>query len=239
MRSDDPAAVREQYASETGLAARASIYGGDGFDARDIVLDELRQLRPARILEVGCGWGELAERMAVELGCAVVAIDQSERMVELATERGVDAQVADVQALPFEDAEFDVVVAAWMLYHVADLDRALAECERALRPGGTLIAVTNAASDFSELWELVGRETSARLLTFRAENGEAALLRHFERVERREVEADVTFADADAIRRYVGSSIMGRRFVENVPELTGPFVARKRVAVFVATKRRG
>lgn len=235
MRSDDPAAVREQYATEHGLAARASIYGG-GFDARDVVMEELAGARPARLLEVGCGSGELAERMSRELRCDVIAIDQSERMVELALRRGVDARVGDVQRLPFVDAEFDAVVAAWMLYHVPDLDRGLAECARVLRPGGTFVAVTNAAADFAALWELVGRDTSERLLTFRSENGEEALSRHFARIERRDLAGDVTFDDADAVRRYVGSSIMGARYVDNIPELREPFVARKLVTVFVATK---
>ena len=44
-------------------------------------------------------------------------------MVELARARGVDARVGDVQELPFADGAFDCVVAAWMLYHVPDLDR--------------------------------------------------------------------------------------------------------------------
>ena len=68
MRADDPAYVREQYATEAGLAARASIYGTGGVDARDIVLRELERVQPERLLEVGCGWGELAERMADERG---------------------------------------------------------------------------------------------------------------------------------------------------------------------------
>jgi 2-polyprenyl-3-methyl-5-hydroxy-6-metoxy-1,4-benzoquinol methylase len=238
VRSDDPAAVREQYAREVGLAARASIYGGDGVDARDTVMDVLRPLGPRRLLEVGCGWGELADRMAAELDCAVVAIDQSRRMVELARERGVDAHVGDIEALEFGDAEFDAVVAAWMLYHVADLDRGLRECARVLRPGGALVAVTNAAADFAELWDLVGRDTSARLLTFRAENGETILRRHFDEVVRHDLASELTFADADAIRRYVGSSIAGREYVGNIPELDEPFVARKLVTVFVASKRR-
>jgi SAM-dependent methyltransferase len=234
VRSDDPAAVREQYATEEGLAARASIYGGAGVDARDVVLDVVRTLRPPDLLEVGCGWGELAARMAVELECRVVAIDQSPRMVELARQRGVDARVGDVQELDFPQGAFDAVVAAWMLYHVPDLHRALRECVRVLRPGGVLVAVTNAAADFAALWALVGRDPSARLLTFRSENGEEALRRHFAQVERRDLESAVTFPDADAIRRYVGSSIAGRQYVDNVPELDEPFVARKLVTAFVA-----
>jgi SAM-dependent methyltransferase len=236
VKADDPVFVREQYATEAGLRARASIYGGDGIDARDVVLEELERVQPARLLEVGCGWGELAERMARELGCAVVAIDQSERMVELARERGVDARVGDVQNLDFADAEYDVVVAAWMLYHVSDLDRALSECARVLRPGGTFVAVTNSADDLAELWELVGRDLSARRHTFRSENGEAALRSHFAKVVRRDVTVDVRFEDGEAVLRYVGSSALGAGFADNVPKLEEPLVARKLVSIFVTTK---
>jgi 2-polyprenyl-3-methyl-5-hydroxy-6-metoxy-1,4-benzoquinol methylase len=234
---NDPAYVSEQYASEEGLAARASIYGGgDGVDARDVVLEELRRARPVRLLEVGCGWGELSERMARELEASVVAIDQSPRMVELACSRGVDARVGDVQRLPFRDGEYDAVVAAWMLYHVPDLGAALAECARVLRAGGVLVAVTNSARDFEELWDFVGRDLSDRFLTFRSENGARALRRHFGLVVRRDVISDVTFETADAVRRYVASSSLGHAYLENVRELDEPLVARKAVAVFVATK---
>jgi 2-polyprenyl-3-methyl-5-hydroxy-6-metoxy-1,4-benzoquinol methylase len=233
---NDPTYVSEQYASEKGLAARASIYGGGGEDARDVVLEELLRTRPVRLLEVGCGWGELAERMAREIDASVVAIDQSPRMVELACSRGVDARVGDVQRLPFSDGEYDAVVAARMLYHVPDLDGALAECARVLRPGGVLVAVTNSARDFEELWDFVGRELSDRYLTFRSENGARALARHFGPVVRRDVIADVTFENAEAVRRYVGSSSLCHAYLNNVRELDEPLVARKAVTVFVATK---
>ena len=55
------------------------------------------------MLEVGGGPGELAARMRRELGCDVVMVDVSSRMVELARARGVDAQVGDVQELPFDE----------------------------------------------------------------------------------------------------------------------------------------
>ena len=73
----------------------------------------------------------------------VGAADGSERLVELTGARGVDARVADAEDLPFADASYDLVAAMWMLYHVPDLDRALAEVRRVLRPGGHLLAVTN------------------------------------------------------------------------------------------------
>ena len=46
--------------------------------------------------------------------------------------RGVHAVIGDVQELPFPDADFDCAVAAWMLYHVPDLDRGIAELARVL-----------------------------------------------------------------------------------------------------------
>lgn len=237
MRADDPALVAAEYATEHGLAARSSIYGHADRDARDVVLDELRALTPSRVLEVGCGWGALAARIEQEVDCTVVALDLSPRMVELARERGVDAHVADLQEIPFADGGFDAVVAAWMLYHVPDLGRGLSEIARVLRPGGVLVAVTNGSRDLHEVWDLVGRDLEPRGLTFRTENGEHHLRRHFESVRRIDVVGTVRFPDADAIRRYVGSSALGRSFVDRVPDSAAPLVATKIVGVFVARTR--
>jgi len=121
VRLDDPGVVRAEYADERRLAARKAAHGlGEGPDAREACFDAIAEAAPDRYLEVGCGEGELVERVQRELGSEVVAIDQSERMVELTRARGVDATVGDVQALPFENETFDCAAAAWMLYHVPD-----------------------------------------------------------------------------------------------------------------------
>ena len=235
MTLDDPALVREQYASEQGLEARRAIYADvEGPDAREVALAAVAERAPRRVLEVGCGPGELAERIGRELGAQVVAVDTSERMVTLARSRGVRALVGDVQELPFEDGSFDCALAAWMLYHVPDLDRGLGELARVLRRDGRLVAVTNAADHLAELWGLVGAEPWA--LSFARENGEALLGKHFGRVERRDVDARVVLRDAAAVRRYLASSIRGAAYVDAVPDLDEPLAAGSRVSVFVAEK---
>jgi SAM-dependent methyltransferase len=232
-RFDDPRYVREQYATEDGLAARRSIYGEiAGPDAREIAFAAVAEVAPRRVLEVGCGPGEAAERIQRDLDAEVVATDQSKRMVELARARGLDARVADVQRLPFGDGEFDCVLAAWMLYHVPDVDAGLAEIARVLQPGGRLVAVTNASDHLAELWGLVGIERLAH--SFGRENGEELLRRHFAIVERHDAEGTVTLRDADAVRTYLASSARARPLVGAVRELTEPLVARRRCTVFVA-----
>ena len=232
---NDPSYVRAQYATETGLETRRAAYrNAVGPDARDVAVAAVAEVTPQRVLEVGPGPGELSERLANELGVTVVAVDSSERMVELARSRGVDAHLGDVQSLDLPAESFDCAVAAWMLYHVPDLDRGLTEIARVLRPGGRLVAVTNAVDHLLEVWELVGVDHAP--LPFGAENGEEILSRHFARVERRDVEGTTTFPHASAIRAYLGSFERGVPLARAVPAVVPPLVARRRVAVFVADK---
>jgi SAM-dependent methyltransferase len=238
VKLDDPALVAREYADDARLRKRASAYTGveTGIDAREPAMAEIGALSPQRVLEVGCGWGELAEWITRDTGAEVVAVDLSSRMVELARERGVEARVADVQQLPFADGEFDLVVAAWMLYHVPDLDRGLRELARVLRPGGGLVAVTNSRFHLIELRELVGSGPST--LSFARETGEGLLAPYFDRIRREDVDGTLTFADRAAVEAYVRASIAMSPFVENLPAaIDEPFVARRANSIFVAEKR--
>lgn len=233
QRIDEPAFVRAQYESEDNLKARKSAYlNAEGDDPREFAFEAVAEVGPPRVLEVGGGEGELAERIRDELGAEVIAIDQSERMVEIQQSKGIDALVGNVQELPFDDGEFDVVVAAWMLYHVTDLHRGLAEIARVLKSGGRLVAVTNGVDHLQELWELARRPTSLRKFTFRSENGEESLRRHFASVSRREARGWITM-DEDAVRRFaaswedLGSLVTAGPFDE-------PLRARRHSTVFVA-----
>ncbi len=232
---DDPRLVREEYASERGLLGRRAAYDyATGPDAREVAFAAVAESLPQRVLEVGCGPGELSARVSAELGAEVLALDTSERMVELARARGLDARVGDVQALPFRDDEFDCAIAAWMLYHVPDVPRALGELARVLSPGGRLVAVTNHLDHLLELRELVG--APPQTFTFSGENGESLLREHFAHVDVREAGGDVRFPDRRSVVEYVAASPGFLGHDPEVPEFDVPFVVRRRPVVFVADK---
>jgi SAM-dependent methyltransferase len=236
-RLDDPALVAAEYADETRLRQRAAMFTGAGTDddARVPAVAAVVDAQPRRILEVGCGWGELAQWLERQTGAKMVATDLSPRMVELARERGVDARVADVRALPFEDGAFDVAVAAWMLYHVQELDAAVEELARVLDADGTLVALTNSAFHLQELRELVGSGPSPS--TFTSENGEEILARRFLSVRRIDRDGTFSFSSRAAIEEYVRASISMSPYVENLPaDVALPFTVRRGTSVFVATK---
>jgi SAM-dependent methyltransferase len=232
----DPEVVRREYASEAGLVARRAAYANaTGPNAPELVFEAVADVAPRRFLEVGCGPGELAARVREELGAAVVAVDSSERMVELARARGVDARVGDVQELQFGDGEFDCAVAAWMLYHVPEVDQALDELARVLRPGGTLVAVTNFKDHLAELKSFVGA-TPRAAWHFPGDEGEALLRERFPSVRTIDATGTVTFADREAVLAYVQASQQLFEGVTEVPELDRPLVVRRRPVIFVATK---
>lgn len=237
MKLDNPLVVQWEYASEERLAKRNQTYREllEGVNPEDAVFQAVSESDPQRFLDVGCGMGELAERVQRELRADVVAVDISPRMVELTRTRGVDASEADVQALPFEDNSFDCVAANWVLYHVPDLDLGVRELARVLRPGGRLVAATLGAANMPELWDLLGGDVTAGL-SFGYDNGEAALAPHFTQIERREANGTVVFPDRASMHEFVASTTSRAHLADSVPELPVPFHTRSTHCVYVAVK---
>jgi ubiquinone/menaquinone biosynthesis C-methylase UbiE len=235
VRLDDDRFVQGQYRSTAKLETRISVWHPDaeGRWPQDAALELLAECSPARLLEVGSGTGVFAERCSSQLGCEVLALDSSPEMVRATPARGVRAIVGDVTRLPFAGGEFDCAVAAWMLYHVPDLDTAIGELARVLRPDGRLVAITNGDDHLRELWQAVGAEKLAS--TFTRENGAELLAPHFARMERADLQTRAEFADRAAAAAYLAT--LGRgELAERLPELTEPLVARGAPTVFVADK---
>ena len=207
----EPERVREQYATEDNLETRRSVWrpGPDGLDPQAEVLRAIDRalVGDADILEVGCGTGAMAERINALPGVRLIATDFSPRFVELTAARGVDARQADICYLPFDDGSFDVVYAGWMLYHVRDLERALNEVRRVLRPGGTFVAATNGNDHVADLRaEAGGRPV---ITQFSSETGESVLRRRFGDVRRLDIETRAVFDDHTSAQAYLDSTQEG------------------------------
>jgi SAM-dependent methyltransferase len=110
----------------------------------------LREAGAERVLELGCGTGNDAARLA-GAGFEVVALDGSEEAIARARRhRGVEFLVADMtEPLPFPDGAFDAVMANVSLHMFGDaVTRAVfVEIERVVRPGGLFLFHVNADSD--------------------------------------------------------------------------------------------
>lgn len=120
-----------------------------------------------RILDVGCGSGGLA-RLLVEEGAEVTGVDPNPQALTTARTLAPAARFeeANAEALPFEDAAFDVVLIVNALHHIPldAMDRALAEAARVTRPGGWLIVLEPlAAGNFFDALRVVEDETAVRL----------------------------------------------------------------------------
>lgn len=202
----DRGLVGQQYASVDRLETRRSVWGPgpDGVSPVEVLRTLVVSTQPRRLIELGCGTGQFARSVLDEApNVDYVATDLSPAMVEATRALGVTAEMAPADDLPFADGSFDGAVAAWMLYHVPDLDGALGEVRRVLRDGGTLHVATIGSEHLADLLRDAGGEP---LVTqFTSENAAEILGRHFEHVARRDIETRATFADHEAACAYLAT----------------------------------
>jgi ubiquinone/menaquinone biosynthesis C-methylase UbiE len=221
----DQTVLREEaYADDSCLDVRYrthQLYSLDPVDFGRWTLERLPWRGGERVLDVGCGSGGLLAEMARQHAGwqALVGFDLSPGMVAkaIASSAGLAVCwfVGDAQALPFADAGFDVVMARHMLYHVPDIDRALAEAARVLRPGGRFLATTNSAHTMPEYRGL--RERAAArfpaLIPHVApekrlclENAVSLLQAHFDRITIQTLPGTLRFPTAQPFVDYFASA---------------------------------
>jgi len=122
-----------------------------------------------RVLDVGSGPGFLAGAIAHAVGSTgrVFGVDISEPLLAVARshcahQSWVEFRHADATRLPFEDHEFDAALSIQVLEYVPDVDAALAEIHRVLRPGGRVVIVD---TDWDSIvWRSADRERMNRIL---------------------------------------------------------------------------
>src|SRR5262249_18443854 len=109
-----------------------------------------------RILELGCGNGQLGQLLA-RRGHEVTGVELASEVAEIARRRLARVEVMDLEDAdwPFEPVSFDAVVAADVLEHLVDPWAVLRRATALLRPGGVVVASLPNVQNIDILWRLV------------------------------------------------------------------------------------
>jgi ubiquinone/menaquinone biosynthesis C-methylase UbiE len=110
-------------------------------------------LRGRRVLDIGCGTGQLARALAEREVARVWGVDASPQMAEVARANGVNVKVAAAERLPFKDGWFERAVSR-MAVHLFDRPRAFAELRRVLAADGVGVIATMDPAWFERHWLL-------------------------------------------------------------------------------------
>jgi ubiquinone/menaquinone biosynthesis C-methylase UbiE len=218
-----PHVLRSQYASDENLAKRLNLheaYSTNQQPWQHWVYEQLSLRAGERILELGCGMGQLWGRNGDRIppNASFVLTDFSAGMLE--STRGAigglirDAEfvVMDAQEIQSDDCAFDLVVANHVLYHVPDRRKALREIQRVLKIGGRAVMTANGPTHMRQLDDLlercfpqVKRDDSAQ--KFGLETAPAQVRSVFGEVEVRRYPDALLVTDPEAIVQYAVSTL--------------------------------
>jgi len=227
---NDPSYVKAQYRASDNLAARIALHERFSTAPRDFhewVVDHFDLPACARVLEVGCGVGELWKRNRAPLPAdwQITLTDFSFGMIEQTRALDITSRFAqcDAQNLPFEFECFDAVIANHMLYHVPDIPRALAQCKRVLRRGRKLFAATNGINHMREYFQLIeefrATEPIFPQLAFTLENGADHLSRVFANVQRFDFDDALIVTETEPLVAYALSGVIGHSLADRADAL--------------------
>lgn len=219
----DPNNLRQHaYADDENFRIRHETheqYTVPRVDFRAWALSRIEWRGDEQVLDVGCGPGMYAASLREMLpDVRYYGLDFSAGMLaKHPLPRAVT--VGDGQNLPFPDHHFDVVMANHMLYHVPDIERALEEFRRVLKPDGVLLAATNSVENMPQVRELFkrailvltapGKAVSIPLPNshlFTLESGTRQLSRHFYAVVRHDLPGALVFTEIEPVMAYLEST---------------------------------
>lgn len=110
----------------------------------------------SRVLDVGCGRGELLDRIRTSYNALCYGVDVSPKSLEEATNRSdpdLNLARSDGRQLPFADGSFDLITSLDVLEHIDSADKALREMTRVVRPGGRIILyAVSSENKFTLIW---------------------------------------------------------------------------------------
>ncbi len=223
---NDPQYLRnEQYRTAQNLNARIRLhlqFSANPYGWFRWVFDHYHFPAEARLLELGCGPGDLwrENRDRLPPGWQITLSDFSPGMLAQARQNlaGLPVPVRfanlDAQALPFASHSFDAVIANHCLYHFPDRPQALAEIRRVLAPGGRFFATTIGETHMQPLPALLARfdpaiedALAATPHGFTLENGAAQLQACFPQLRLSRYPDALLVSDPAALVDYMFSSV--------------------------------
>ncbi len=239
MQTDESSTTRgqERVYQESAEAYDALVAAEDEAGNLPRALAELFDVRGKDVVDVGAGTGRVT-RVALEGARSVHLVERAQPMLDLAAKRltglgrqGLSFHVADARELPLADASVDVAIAGWVFGHFRhwmpegwrdEVDAALREMRRVLRPGGTLVIIETLGTGHA----------SPR--THEALDEYFAWLETHHGLTRRWVRTDYLFPDVATAARVLGP-FFGEPFAERVraeawarvPECTGIWWAKQ------------
>ncbi len=225
--TDRETLTQKEYASDASLTARQQTherYSVPKINFAEWVLDRVKWRGDEQVLDMGMGSGVYFEALQARVPRGrCFAGDLSLGMARKATQHKLAGRIGifngDAQMLPFSDNQFDVIMANHMLFHVPDIDRALNEFHRVLKPNGQLIASTNSQYNMPEFEQLIWRAYGllgaagpsiepmrAAAWRFQLEDAPARLRRHFYAVVRYDLPGALVFPTVQPAMDYINST---------------------------------
>jgi ubiquinone/menaquinone biosynthesis C-methylase UbiE len=133
----------EEYANES-----LKTFAGRETAKRDLLVDSVKDLKPERVLDLGCGAGQELLPFLEKTEAVCVGIDSAEELGKVTKAMFADEKKAvfvrsEGEKMPFDDASFDVVLCRVSLPYMNNR-QALAEISRILKTGGVLLLKTHA-----------------------------------------------------------------------------------------------
>jgi methionine biosynthesis protein MetW len=97
-----------------------------------------------KVLDLGCGTGNIASQLRKATKADVIGVDASFAMLKVAKDKSLEVICADIdnQQLPFRDGSFDTIIVAYVIHQIKNLTFLLSECCRVLRDG-VLVLLTS------------------------------------------------------------------------------------------------
>jgi len=210
-----------QYNSHENLTNRMNLwsYGSNPESLPRWIFSKIQLQENERVLELGCGTGHLwlENYRDIPSTCSIVLSDFSQQMLDKAKENlqplnlPINFKIINAEKIPYGNQNFDVVIGCHMLYHIPNIEKALVEITRVLKPSGRFISTTVSQHHIRELKDFLSEfglysDEKLKLFTeFRNETGRDILKPYFTEISFEEYINHVSITTLAPLIKYIES----------------------------------